>query len=153
MLSNFTPLETPSSLPQCNNHASQSPQNPPLAQMAIPASHPFLLKPHAKMARRLYTDFPSLTLSRDIHLSLLRYLSYPTLTSRPSLVAPHTNETLGFQKIFTLNLPSRTDRQDSLVLAAARTGLDLEFVDGLRGEDVDEVAFPIVCGKCCFSLL
>ncbi|KAM3066430.1 hypothetical protein ACMFMG_012071 [Clarireedia jacksonii] len=56
---------------------------------------------------------------------------------------PATNRTLGFQKIFALSLPSRTDRQDSLQLATAVADLEVDFADGVWGKDVDEVAFPI----------
>jgi len=36
-----------------------------------------------------------------------------------------------FQKIFVIGLPSRTDRRDSMSLAAAYTGLDIEYIDGV----------------------
>jgi hypothetical protein len=36
-----------------------------------------------------------------------------------------------FQKIFVIGLPSRTDRRDSMSLAAAYTGLEIEYVDGV----------------------
>ncbi|CAK4034511.1 glycosyltransferase family 25 [Lecanosticta acicola] len=50
------------------------------------------------------------------------------------------NETLGFQKIFVINLPSRTDRRDTISLAAALTGLKIDFVDGVT--DWDERILP-----------
>jgi hypothetical protein len=36
-----------------------------------------------------------------------------------------------FQKMFVIGLPSRTDRRDSMSLAAAYTGLEIEYVDGV----------------------
>lgn len=45
-----------------------------------------------------------------------------------------------FQKIFVINLLSRTDHRDAASLAAAFTGLQLEFVDGVT--DIDPKAFP-----------
>ncbi|KAM0714709.1 hypothetical protein Q7P37_009760 [Cladosporium fusiforme] len=42
-----------------------------------------------------------------------------------------SNETLGFERIFVLNLPSRPDRRDSMSLAAAYIGLEVEFVNGV----------------------
>ncbi|KAF2088231.1 glycosyltransferase family 25 protein [Saccharata proteae CBS 121410] len=50
------------------------------------------------------------------------------------------NETLGFQKIFVINLPSRTDHRDAMSLAAHLTGLHIEYVDGVT--DVEERALP-----------
>ncbi|KAF2206424.1 glycosyltransferase family 25 protein [Cercospora zeae-maydis SCOH1-5] len=50
------------------------------------------------------------------------------------------NATLGFQSIFVINLASRTDRKDAGTLAAALTGLDVEFVQAVR--TVDEKAQP-----------
>lgn len=36
-----------------------------------------------------------------------------------------------FQKIFVINLPSRTDHRDSMSLAAALSDLDIEYIDGV----------------------
>ena len=36
-----------------------------------------------------------------------------------------------FQKIFVIGLKSRTDRRDSMSLAAALTGIDVQYVDGI----------------------
>ena len=49
---------------------------------------------------------------------------------------------LQFQHIYAINLPSRTDRRDALVLAAALTGLDITLVDGVAGKDVPERVLP-----------
>ena len=45
-----------------------------------------------------------------------------------------------FQKIFVLGLPSRTDRRDSMSLAAAYGGLDIEYIDGVTA--MSEKALP-----------
>ncbi|KAH7053428.1 hypothetical protein B0J12DRAFT_571706 [Macrophomina phaseolina] len=50
------------------------------------------------------------------------------------------NQTLGFQKIFVINLPSRDDLRDSMSLAAALTGLDIEYVDGVT--EAEEKTLP-----------
>ncbi|EME40818.1 glycosyltransferase family 25 protein [Dothistroma septosporum NZE10] len=50
------------------------------------------------------------------------------------------NSTLGFQKIFVINLPSRTDHRDTLSLAATLTGLEVEYVDGAT--EFDEGLLP-----------
>lgn len=39
-------------------------------------------------------------------------------------------------------MPSRYDRRDALALAAAHTGFEINFVDGIRGDDVPEKALP-----------
>lgn len=45
-----------------------------------------------------------------------------------------------FQKIFIINLASRTDRRDAASLAAALTGLQVEFVDAAT--QIDDKAWP-----------
>lgn len=41
-----------------------------------------------------------------------------------------------------INLPSRTDRRDATTLAFATSDVDVEFIDGRKGEDVAEEALP-----------
>ncbi|KAI1144574.1 glycosyltransferase family 25 protein [Hypoxylon sp. FL0543] len=50
--------------------------------------------------------------------------------------------TLGFEKIFVVGLPSRTDRRDGMVLQAALSNMEIEFVDGVLGKDVPDKALP-----------
>ncbi|KAK9795975.1 putative Glycosyltransferase family 28 N-terminal domain-containing protein [Seiridium cardinale] len=57
------------------------------------------------------------------------------------------NSTLGFEKIFILSLPSRTDRRDSLTLAAALSDLDIELIDGVLGSTVPDRAIPSIPGQ------
>ncbi|KAL2198260.1 glycosyltransferase family 25 protein [Corynascus similis CBS 632.67] len=52
------------------------------------------------------------------------------------------NSTLGFQHIFAINLPARTDRRDALALAAALTGLDITWTSGVSGQDVHDRVLP-----------
>lgn len=58
--------------------------------------------------------------------------------------APATNSTLGFQKIFAISLPQRTDRQDALTLMSVLSGLEIDIAPGVRGEDVLEKTVPKV---------
>lgn len=51
---------------------------------------------------------------------------------------------LQFGKIFVISLPSRVDRRDAMVLAAAVSGLDIEFVDGVVGGDIDPKTINLV---------
>lgn len=55
-----------------------------------------------------------------------------------------TNSTLHFQKIFAISLPSRTDRQDALSLMSVLSGIEIEIMPGVRGEDVLEKTIPKV---------
>jgi hypothetical protein len=54
------------------------------------------------------------------------------------------NQTLGFEKIFVINLPFRTDRRDALELMAAATDMKLDFSRAVKGEEVEEVALVYV---------
>ncbi|OAL52257.1 hypothetical protein IQ07DRAFT_641979 [Pyrenochaeta sp. DS3sAY3a] len=53
-----------------------------------------------------------------------------------------SNSTLGFQRILVISAPWRTDRKDSLTLAASHTGLGLEWIPGVNASDINEKAFP-----------
>ncbi|KAK4155737.1 glycosyltransferase [Chaetomidium leptoderma] len=57
------------------------------------------------------------------------------------------NTTLGFEKIFVVGLPSRTDRRDGMVLQAALSHMDIEFIDGVAGKDIPDKAIPMAKGK------
>jgi hypothetical protein len=47
-----------------------------------------------------------------------------------------------FERIFIVNLPSRTDRRDGLVLMSALTGIKLDWIDGVVGDAVPDKALP-----------
>ncbi|EGP84767.1 unnamed protein product [Zymoseptoria tritici ST99CH_1A5] len=57
-----------------------------------------------------------------------------------SLLDDTMNATLGFEKIFIINLATRTDRRDAFTLAAAFVGLQVEAVDAAT--KVDDKAWP-----------
>ncbi|KAH8730871.1 hypothetical protein GQ44DRAFT_422643 [Phaeosphaeriaceae sp. PMI808] len=52
------------------------------------------------------------------------------------------NSTLGFQSVLVINAPWRTDRKDSLTLAAVHTGISLDWIDGINSSTIDERAYP-----------
>ncbi|KAE8144471.1 hypothetical protein BDV25DRAFT_93075 [Aspergillus avenaceus] len=52
------------------------------------------------------------------------------------------NETLGFQKILCINLPSRTDKRDAITLGSSLTQFHVDWVDGISGDSVSEKAYP-----------
>lgn len=47
-----------------------------------------------------------------------------------------------FEKIFVINGPWRTDRKDSISLAASYSGITLDWINGVESEDIREAAFP-----------
>ncbi|KAH7016315.1 uncharacterized protein B0I36DRAFT_425599 [Microdochium trichocladiopsis] len=53
------------------------------------------------------------------------------------------NDTLGFQKVFAIGLPDRTDKRDALSLMSAVTGFTITWIDGARGSTVPDKALPI----------
>jgi hypothetical protein len=73
-----------------------------------------------------------------IHLKTypMQLLEYGFLLSLPPLRIDNPQ----FQKMFVIGLPSRTDRRDSMSLAAAYTGLKIEYVDGVT--DVEAKTLP-----------
>ncbi|KAK3332614.1 hypothetical protein B0T19DRAFT_416108 [Cercophora scortea] len=52
------------------------------------------------------------------------------------------NATLGFQKIFVISLPARTDRRDAMTLAAALTNIDVTWINGVSGDEVSDRVLP-----------
>ncbi|KAF1996220.1 glycosyltransferase family 25 protein, partial [Amniculicola lignicola CBS 123094] len=52
------------------------------------------------------------------------------------------NRTLGFQKIFAVSMPHRTDKRDYLALMAHVSGLDITAVDGVNGSLMHPHAIP-----------
>lgn len=62
--------------------------------------------------------------------------------SQPEELNRAANSTLGFSKILIVGLPERSDKRDALALAAAQTGIRLDWIDGVRGETVPDKAVP-----------
>ena len=52
------------------------------------------------------------------------------------------NRTLGFEKIIALGLPERTDKRDALTLMAALSDIDIEWIAGVKPEDIPAKAVP-----------
>ena len=53
-----------------------------------------------------------------------------------------SNETLGFGKIFAINLPSRSDRRDLLTLMSIQQKVKLDWQIAVRGDALDKKAWP-----------
>lgn len=47
-----------------------------------------------------------------------------------------------FQKVFVINLPSRSDRRDIMTLAGALTYINFDWIDGVAGEQVPDKVLP-----------
>ncbi|KAI0850260.1 glycosyltransferase family 25 protein [Daldinia vernicosa] len=62
--------------------------------------------------------------------------------SSPPDVNRVANGTLGFEKIFVVGLPERSDKRDAIALTSALTGFAVDWVDGVRGETVPDKAVP-----------
>ncbi|KIW72024.1 hypothetical protein PV04_00248 [Phialophora macrospora] len=52
------------------------------------------------------------------------------------------NATLGFERIFAINLPERSDHRDGLVLATAVSNITVEFVEGIHGDKIPAKVLP-----------
>ncbi|KAL8772992.1 MAG: hypothetical protein Q9209_002012 [Squamulea sp. 1 TL-2023] len=52
------------------------------------------------------------------------------------------NETLGFEKVFVINLPKRTDKLDAIRLSASVTGFNFDVIDGQNGTEMSPKALP-----------
>ncbi|RMZ90646.1 hypothetical protein DV736_g2133, partial [Chaetothyriales sp. CBS 134916] len=62
--------------------------------------------------------------------------------ARQRSLEPILNSTLGFEKILAINLPERTDHRDGLVLASAVSNIHIDFVDGVRGDNITKKVLP-----------
>ncbi|KAL2038892.1 hypothetical protein N7G274_008414 [Stereocaulon virgatum] len=56
------------------------------------------------------------------------------------------NSTLGFQKIFLINLPERPDKFDQFAIAASFTGFTYDLIEGVKGADVQNKSLPALKG-------
>jgi hypothetical protein len=53
-----------------------------------------------------------------------------------------TNNTLGFERVFAVGLPDRSDKRDALVLTSSLTGFKVDLINGVQGERVSDRALP-----------
>ncbi|CAI7564208.1 unnamed protein product [Penicillium glandicola] len=52
------------------------------------------------------------------------------------------NETLGVQKVFAINLASRPDKRDNIVLGSSLSNFHVEWIDGVTPDGLDDKAYP-----------
>jgi len=62
--------------------------------------------------------------------------------TRPSDGLLLTHSRSQFQQILVVNMPERIYQRDSMILAAALSGISVDFVDGVRGEAVTGREIP-----------
>lgn len=60
---------------------------------------------------------------------------------------PSLNSTLGFGKIYILNLPTRTDKRAEMTVLASQYGLEVEFMDGIDSKEAPQNLVPDQQGK------
>lgn len=52
------------------------------------------------------------------------------------------NTTLGFQRVFVINLPSRRDKRHGMLLASKVTGFDIEVINGVDPSTISNTSLP-----------
>ena len=121
------------------------PQRPSALQIKIIVGSVFLFS-------TLFLVFRSTSASQLGNLRLKK----PT---RQALIGDVFNSTLGvsliscscsrrkltrvkFQKIFAINLPTRTDHRDALLLASTLTNIKIDLIDGVKGDAVLDKVLP-----------
>lgn len=83
---------------------------------------------------------------RDEHIEC-RSLQFAELDSGSSDFLDRTQSELltsKFQKIFTIGMPSRSDKKDAAILAAHLTGIKLDWIDGVDADTMSPKAIPDV---------
>ncbi|TGO80465.1 hypothetical protein BPOR_1758g00010 [Botrytis porri] len=78
--------------------------------------------------------------------------NYVSATSDQKLIPADTiseigrasNATLGFEKVVVIGLREHSDTRDAIVLSASLTGFEIQFVDGIKSDEVVDKAKPPV---------
>ncbi|PKY03435.1 hypothetical protein P168DRAFT_271585 [Aspergillus campestris IBT 28561] len=52
------------------------------------------------------------------------------------------NETLGVEKIFAINLPTRPDKRDSIILRSSLSGFHVDWIDGVKPDQISPLSYP-----------
>ncbi|KAJ5373427.1 hypothetical protein N7517_005433 [Penicillium concentricum] len=52
------------------------------------------------------------------------------------------NETLGVQNVFAINLASRPDKRDNIVLGSSLSNFHVEWIDGVTPDEIDNKSYP-----------
>lgn len=65
----------------------------------------------------------------------------------PRTVAQIQNASLGFESVFLINLPIRTDKLDAQILAASLTGFNFTVIPGVQNDEVAPATLPWAFAK------
>ena len=77
------------------------------------------------------------------HLSSrLRVLRTTSASAAKQMDDKQMNNTLGFEKVYVVNLPERSDKRDAMSLAAALTNITVDYIDGVKGDTIPDKALP-----------
>ncbi|CZR57570.1 uncharacterized protein PAC_07459 [Phialocephala subalpina] len=87
----------------------------------------------------LFLYAPRSHLLRDYSSHVLHSYSEHRRSDQIELV---TNNTFGFQKIFAVGLPERSDKRDALALISSLTGFKVDWIDGVKGQSVPDKVLP-----------
>ena len=68
-------------------------------------------------------------------------------TLSPNSTHAIQNRTLGFGDIYLMNMPSRTDKRDSIRLLTSFTNLSYTVIPGVDGKEIPHVAWPGLYNK------
>ncbi|PYI09564.1 hypothetical protein BO78DRAFT_308143 [Aspergillus sclerotiicarbonarius CBS 121057] len=117
-------------------------------RLNIPSSSPALTFVRNRQRKFLYAGLSSILLLVLWGTLLLVFdAPYGTLgqgigSSDGASLEAVRNQTLGFERIFCINLPSRTDKRDAIVLGSSITQFRVDWVDGVSSEDMSPKAYP-----------
>ncbi|KAK4208999.1 hypothetical protein QBC37DRAFT_391587 [Rhypophila decipiens] len=110
------------------------------------------LKAVARMMGRPYRVAIICILFLLLTLNQLGYFLSPELhslfpyqyvqTSRRAAAPEILNSTLGFEKVFVVNLPERTDRRDAMTLGTAVSNISVTWINGIMGSAVSSKVLP-----------
>ncbi|KAK3381232.1 hypothetical protein B0H63DRAFT_475134 [Podospora didyma] len=101
---------------------------------------PSMLYSHRIVAVVLIALITAFVFFRPPRLNSLSPWQYLKATGKTS--PEILNGTLGFQQVFVINLPERTDRRDAMTLASALSGIDVTWVDGVSGAKISDKVLP-----------
>ncbi|KAJ5619106.1 hypothetical protein N7510_003090 [Penicillium lagena] len=82
---------------------------------------------------------------------ILFYRIWPASREHFSIINPQQarddlmvieNQTLGFGKIFAINLPSRPDKRDNIVLGSSVCNFLVDWIDGVLPEELSSKSYP-----------
>ncbi|KUJ14781.1 glycosyltransferase family 25 protein [Mollisia scopiformis] len=107
--------------------------------MLQPRSFPFSAAVFFGLVILLLLYTPRSNILRDYSAHILHSYSKMEMTHH---VEDVSNSTLGFQKIFAVGLPERSDKRDALALISSLTGFKVDWVDGVKGESIPDKALP-----------